>query len=268
MENTIENACENALDNASENDPKLIIRTAVLAGELLLKSGAEVGRVEDTMMRILQRSNCKNINAICILTGIVATIDDEEHDVITYARSVRSIKMNISHIVEVNRVSRSLCAEELTFEEAYDQLKAVGGCLYSQKTYALALIVVVFGFALFFDGSLLDSIITAGIGVLLALLTIAAQKWNIHDFFYYVFSGIIISFVALVADRYLPQLHSEIVIIGGVMSVVPGIAITNGVRDILAGNLISGNARMLSALLTATGISLGIAVGMWLYGYM
>ena len=252
----------------AEKDLKLIMRTAVLAGEILLKSGAEVGRVEDTMMRILQLSSCKHINAVCILTGIVATIDDEEQDIITYARSVRRIKMNISHIVEVNRISRSLCDAQMTFQEAFNQLQGIGGNLYRSKTYAVALMLVVFGFSLFLGGSFLDSIITASIGAVLSFVTIGAKKWKVHDFFFYIFNGCIIAFAALVAKYFIPQVQSDIVIIGGIMSIVPGVAITNGVRDILAGNLISGNARMLNALLTATGISIGIAVGMWIFGYI
>ena len=53
-------------------DHKLVIDTAVLAGEILLKSGAETYRVEDTMKHILNTGNTETAEALVMLTGIVA----------------------------------------------------------------------------------------------------------------------------------------------------------------------------------------------------
>ncbi|EFR97960.1 LabL [Listeria ivanovii FSL F6-596] len=49
-------------------------------------------------------------------------------------------------------------------------------------------------------------------------------------------------------------------IIGGVMPLVPGVPITNAVRDLIAGHLLSGMARGTEALLTSCAIGIGIAV--------
>lgn len=50
------------------------------------------------------------------------------------------------------------------------------------------------------------------------------------------------------------------IIIGSVMPLVPGVPITNSVRDVLAGHLLSGLARGTEALLSASAIALGIAM--------
>ena len=39
-------------------DYKLLLDTAVMAGEILLESGAETWRVEDTMLRMLRMCGC------------------------------------------------------------------------------------------------------------------------------------------------------------------------------------------------------------------
>ena len=57
---------------------KLIMNTAVLAGEIMLSSGAETYRVEDTMCHILRTSKCEKIEAFALMTGIVTTLDDEK----------------------------------------------------------------------------------------------------------------------------------------------------------------------------------------------
>ena len=50
------------------------------------------------------------------------------------------------------------------------------------------------------------------------------------------------------------------IIISGVMTLVPGIAITNGIRDLMAGHLLAGVSTLAKALLTAGAIGVGIAV--------
>jgi uncharacterized membrane protein YjjP (DUF1212 family) len=51
-----------------------------------------------------------------------------------------------------------------------------------------------------------------------------------------------------------------------VMPLVPGVAITNSFRDILAGHLISGTARGTEAIFTAAAIGVGIATVFTLFG--
>lgn len=50
------------------------------------------------------------------------------------------------------------------------------------------------------------------------------------------------------------------IIIGAVMPLVPGVAITNSFRDILAGHLLSGTARATEAIFVAGSIGIGIAI--------
>ena len=55
---------------------QLLMRTAICAGELLLKSGAETYRAEDTMNHILKTSGCEYIEVHATITGIMATLYD------------------------------------------------------------------------------------------------------------------------------------------------------------------------------------------------
>jgi uncharacterized membrane protein YjjP (DUF1212 family) len=50
------------------------------------------------------------------------------------------------------------------------------------------------------------------------------------------------------------------IIIGSVMALVPGLLLTNAVRDLMAGHLVSGLSKGAEALLTAFAIGSGIAV--------
>ena len=54
-------------------DYKQILNIAVLAGEIMLRSGAETYRVEDTMKHILNTAGTEVAEAFVMMTGIVAT---------------------------------------------------------------------------------------------------------------------------------------------------------------------------------------------------
>ena len=45
-------------------DYKLLLDMAVFAGDILMQNGAETYRVEDTVYRILQKSNLKTVQAV------------------------------------------------------------------------------------------------------------------------------------------------------------------------------------------------------------
>jgi uncharacterized membrane protein YjjP (DUF1212 family) len=46
------------------------------------------------------------------------------------------------------------------------------------------------------------------------------------------------------------------------MTLVPGITITNCMRDFIAGDLMTGLSRLAEAILTAAGIAIGVAVNL------
>ena len=66
--------------------------------------------------------------------------------------------------------------------------------------------------------------------------------------------------------RGLPALHSDKVMIGVIMLLVPGVAFTNAVKDIFIGDTISGVMRMIEAVLWAAALALGFALAGSLVG--
>ena len=64
-------------------DYKLLADTALLAGELMLQSGAETFRVEETITRILKTSGQERTEAIAYATGIMITLDGKDSGVIS-----------------------------------------------------------------------------------------------------------------------------------------------------------------------------------------
>ena len=106
-------------------DYKLLLDMAVFAGDILMQNGAETYRVEDTVYRILQKSNLKTVQVLVMMTGFVATLDDPTMDSLTVVRRIQSHGTNLEKIDQVNQISREFCNDELTLEQAFKQMKAL-----------------------------------------------------------------------------------------------------------------------------------------------
>ena len=56
------------------------------------------------------------------------------------------------------------------------------------------------------------------------------------------------------------------IMIGDIMLLIPGMAVTNAVRDILVGDTISGIMRLIESLLWAVALACGYMAAIWLVG--
>ena len=248
-------------------DYKLLMDTAMLAGEVMLASGAETYRVEDTMHHILKTSELNTIETIVLMTGITATISGDGVKPITMVKRVSERSTDLSKIEQVNEISRKYCGNEITLSDANRQLKQIKSENYPKWVSFLAPVGVGVGFTVFFGGQQLDVIASVFIGIFLSMVMIACRKLKISAFI----ADIVLSFAVACFSVLLKHLlgdamNLEAVVIGSIMPLVPGVAITNAVRDTLQGDYISGSARTLEAFLKATGIAVGIGIGIFLGG--
>ena len=127
-------------------DYKLLLDMAVFAGDILMQNGAETYRVEDTVYRILQKSNLKTVQVLVMMTGFVATLDDPTMDSLTVVRRIQSHGTNLEKIDQVNQISREFCNDELTLEQAFKQMKALWKEKEPPKIRLLAFALLTGGF--------------------------------------------------------------------------------------------------------------------------
>ena len=247
-------------------DAQLLMKTAALAGELMLCSGAETYRVEDTMHHILKTAdNLEMAEVLVIMTGITATIKQKDENVISIVKRVNSRSTNMSRIMEVNDISRRYCGEEITLEEAYKELSGLKKNIYSRLENRLGVLGICVGFAIFFGGGIREMLVTLLVGLVLTGCMTIGEKMQFHAFLQDVFGAFGIAVSSLLLSN-LVKVNLDTVIISSIMPMVPGVAITNAVRDTLQGDYLSGGARVLEAFLKAAGIAVGIAIGLLLMG--
>ena len=249
-------------------DYKLLANTAMLAGEIMLCSGAETYRVEDTMYHILKTSNIESTQVIAMMTGLVVALNDPGFEQpVTMMRRVSERSTNVSNIVKVNDISRRYCEGKISLEEAYEELKRAKGKQYNRLLYNFATIGIAVGFAMMFGGSLHDIIAAAVVGAVLAGVMTIGKIAKLSSVLVHVLSGLGIAMLTVVIQRVLfADLSVNIVIASSIMPIVPGVAITNAIRDTIQGDYLSGCARILEAFLVAMAIAVGAGLGLLIVG--
>ena len=258
-------------------DDKSIANMAVLAGEIMLRSGAETYRVEDTIKHILdtaggagapgtgiggsESAGAVRTESLVMLTGIIVTIERPGQEAITVMRRVHDRGTNMHRIVEVNEISRKYCAGDLSAEETWERLENIKGRQYTVWMYNVATVLVPAGFAPLFGGGLREIFAAGAVGILLAVIMTIGKRMRISSFILNMICAGGVAAGAMVVKAWYPILNMDTVIISGIMPLVPGVAITNAIRDTLRGDYISGGARALEAFVTAAAVAIGAGVG-------
>lgn len=244
-------------------DYRLLVDTAVLAGEIMLGSGAEAYRVEDTISHFLKKAKLKHAQAYVTTTGIIATLSDPSIDAITVVRRIEARSTNLNKIYMVNDISRRFYNEELNLEEAFHKLKEMRyKKQYPDYLVKIGIILTTSFFTLLLGGTLTDCLVSAVIGAILAILISIGKAIHLNGFIHDGIDTAIVAFLVLMINYFLPaHINTDLVIIGAIMPMVPGVAITNAIRDTLQGDYVSGSARMLEAFVEAAAIALGAGMG-------
>ncbi|OON91050.1 MAG: hypothetical protein ATN32_02725 [Candidatus Epulonipiscium fishelsonii] len=242
-----------------------ILNFAMDVGESLLKSGAETYRVEDTISRILSVNSkkpflFKRIDTFVTATIISASVSDNSSNY-TVARRVKNRSTRMDKIEFLNQLSRDYVSGQLSLEKAKTKFLEIN----SIPAYPFPIISISMGvsaacFCVIFGGGFTEFIICFLIGYFTAFIQkILSQKGIVNYFIIFIIS-LIIGIVSMLSKNIFHYILSESIIIGGIMSLVPGVAFTNAIRDTMGDELISGMIKGIEALSTAIVIAVGIGI--------
>lgn len=241
---------------------------AIKAGEILMKSGGEIHRIEDTITRICRASGIPHTEVFATPTGIMVSIgsDDALSDSETYIKGIRSRETDLHRISAVNNLSRRFSSGQLTLDEAYDEvleIEKMGAYKLPLKLLGAALTSGFF--CLVFNGTPLDGLLAAFTGIIAYSLSMFLGRYKmsfaISDF---LCSGLA-TIIALVFYSLKVIPTPDYIIIGTLLLFVPGAALTNGLRDLLSGDMLSGLSRITEALIIALSLSTGVGLVLTLW---
>lgn len=239
-----------------------VMSTAVLAGEILLRNGAETYRVEETMIHIATACGAVKVESFVIPTGVFLTVSDDEGRSVTTMRRVRSRTINLDRIAKINELSRRLADQRMTCSEAVPVLMRIAR---ERTGFSLGPSMAASGLvgsstAVLQNGGVYEMMAAFAAAVLVRYIAHVVSRLHGVQFTFEFLGGIIAALTGVLFYKLWPFLGRDAVIIGGIMPLVPGMAITNAIRDVMAGDLLSGLSRGLEAALTACAVAMGVVL--------
>lgn len=245
---------------------KEVLSLAVETGDALLRNGAEVYRVEDTVMHILEAYEIEEYDVYVLSNGIFASANENKEDACSMIRHVPLGSTHLGRIAALNQLSREICSHECSLIDAWMRLEECKKIPDTPKRSALFFCGLGCGcFGFLFGGTLLDALAAFFIGLLLKVLLLRLSTGKSSKFMINILGSAFVTFLSLLLYSIgLPVLYDKI-IIGSIMPLVPGIALTTSIRDFFNGDYLSGAIHMIDAILTAFCIAVGVGTIMTVY---
>lgn len=241
-------------------DRKKVVQTALDIGYCMLQSGAEIYRVEESVTYICRAYGVDQIEVFAIPAVLIATARTEEGS-ITTIRRLRRQQINFDKVDKLNSLSRRICEEHLELTQVEKLLNEImEKPSYTLLVQTLGFATVGFFFALLFGSSLLDAIFAMIVSVGIRLIMLVMQRQQVNPFFVLMVCGFAVAFPIQILTRFGFTSQPDAAVVGALMNLVPGVALTNGIRDFMQGDLFGGMSKMIESLLIATAIALGAAV--------
>ena len=246
-----------------ETEMQRVVSVARAAAGLILANGGETCRAEDTASRI-GRAFGYDMDIVALPTGVTMTVSKDGESVSSIAR-VKSLTVDLTRLEQVNGVSRALAAHEMTLEEAERAMKAIAeakGPGFWRSVLAAGGSAAMF--AVMFGGGWFEFLIAGLVGAAVhaVLRRMPEQAAASLDC---LIGGFMAAALALAASAACGRGNVSLIIWSIMMPQLPGLAFTNGIRDSMRGDMVSGGARVSDAVMRAVVLAGGAGIAMWCY---
>ncbi|WP_179394844.1 threonine/serine exporter family protein [Lacticaseibacillus absianus] len=238
---------------------KTIIELCGRVGKLLLENGAETGRVEGTVEYI---GVAAGVPISCHAT-MTALFVDADTDTATHLVKVRTKDFDLRKVDAVNTLSRQFTAGAIDFA-TLDQ--AVGAIETTRRDYTWPQKILGAGLVsvapmLLFQAAWSDLAWAFGVGIAGYLAANQVGRHTETPYIAVAAGGAVIGLLATGLQRAGVGVSADNIIISALMPLVPGVAITNSLRELIAKHTISGLVRAVDAVMVAGAIGGGVVVG-------
>ena len=240
-----------------------IVQGILDIGESMLISGAENYRIEDSLYRMCRSYGFVKYDVFVIPSNIQITVETENGDIITQVRHIENADIDFDQLDYMNNLCRYICShtpDEEELQKKYQEVKNRPPQHPAAKYFAGVMGGT--GFAVFFGCNFKDAIVA----VIVSLMIVVVGKWlekrEGNLFVYNTILSFLSEVIIVLSVRNGFADHPERIMIGIVMLLISGLSTTNGIREILQKDYISGFINIMNSILGAAGIAVGTALAM------
>ena len=237
-----------------ENQSDKVLEFASEAGRVLLENGAEISRVEETMERIASNYGEEGEKFFVLSNGIFTTGNSYANAEFIPIKGAR-----LDKVVAVNQLSRDIASQKLPLSEARKRLQQI------RQTPAkpaweqyLGAAFGCGGFCALFGGSLLDCAASLVAAVLLNLFVMNLSTPYLSKTLGNICAGFLGTILCIIFHSLGFGANLGNMVVGTLILLIPGVAFTNGRRDVANEDYLAGMTRLIDALMMFLCIAIGV----------
>ena len=252
--------------NETTPTAQAVLSFAMDLGKSMVQCGAEISRVEESVLRVCCAYGMEDTQVFSIISVIVATTFDKDRKSETQSRRIYTYATNFQKLERLNALSRRVFETHPPLAEAAAELQAI----HNEKdrfhvTACLGYILGASAFTVFFGGSWKDALCAAPIAVILYLVSTLFKVRGMNKLFVTGLSSAISGFLAIAFVRLGIADNASMIMIGDIMLIIPGLMLINSVREMLCGDVMSGLLRLLESLIISAAIACGFAIPLLIF---
>lgn len=242
-------------------DINRIVNIASNAGRIILENGGETYRAEETISRICSAYSLNRLETFATPSIIIISAASEYGQNFTVMKQVNARTIDLEKISRINDLSRNINRLGYSLENIENQLKEIEAVEPYKLRYIIFFGALAAGcFTVVFGGDWRDALAAASAGMLIKFVSHYLEKAKANEFFINIFGGFAGTLICHLCFNLNLIGNLKLATIGSLTLLVPGLAITNAVRDTIAGDLVSGMMRAMEAFLIAIGVATGSGV--------
>lgn len=227
----------------------------------MLENGAETYRVEDTIDRICSsRINVEDVQVFVTQTGIFMSLEYED-EIFSYINRIKTTTINLNKIHLINEFSRNFVCEKISLDEGMEAIRKIDSqIIYKRSLHIVSGSFCALFFCLLFGGNLRDALASFFLSIIVLLVLEQISKMKLSFFIGNFVGAFLISIFAYLCISLNLADNLDKIIIGSIMYLVPGVAITNSIRDTMSGDYLAGMSRGMEAIFSAISIAFGVGL--------
>jgi uncharacterized membrane protein YjjP (DUF1212 family) len=239
---------------------EIFLEDVLVLGRMLLETGADVKRVEDTIIRIFNAYGFESPQIYTVTSLIVATIKDSEGN--HYTQSVSSTKSStdLGQLEILNALSRDICKTKPSVAELDKQINNIKRSKPKPIIKCIGYMLAAGGFAIFFGGSFMDGILSALVAIAIYLMDYHFKLKNINNVLYTFTASFVSGCLAIIFVHFGIGDNIDKVMIGDIMLLIPGLLLVNSIKEMFNRDIVTGLYRFVEAMLVAIALAGGYAL--------
>ena len=243
-------------------DTDKLMECIMTIGERMIISGAEVYRVEDSLTRILSAYCFTNINVFAVMPVIVICAE-KTGKIYNLARRVGEQQNDMEKLRQLNSLSRYICENTPDIEYIEKKTEEIDNIrIYNIYIKNLFYFLSAASFSCISGGTPIDMTVSGILGIFLIFTLNYLRNLKINRIFTLIISTALTGVIAVLIRRCGADINTEVVIMGDIILIIPGLMLAGAVRDLFNGDTIAGLLRLSEAALSGFAIAVGFALAL------